>query len=248
MLLTENEIKLANSNKIIESDAGDVATVQNKLGDTAKRKQNVCPECGKEKCICKETPVDENSELEEIPDVTDETRAQVQAEVLEVLNELDPDELEFVKMVIEENLPDFCPEFIAYWNKPHPNNDTLLKQLINISQNCCNQDLQLLTECVFYVLSEIDDFTDFAYDDTNGYSTTLGERLINPAHIRRLKLLKKKSQWKMDARKRARFRRTGEGRILKRKAKLYQKRYRRRKKQRLKRYGKEYAKFKKTHS
>lgn len=213
MLLTQKEIKLIN-----ENFSGDIAPVHNVLGD-------------------KDFDIEENDETIK---VSEENEVETRQELKDILNELEVEELEFVKMVILENLPDFCIDFQNTFNKPTPGNDTLQKQLLYLIENCCIEDLELLAECFFYVLSEIDDFTDFTYGD-------LEERLINPQHIRKLKLIKKKAQWKMDAKKRARFRRTGEGRIMKRKAKIYQKRYRRRKVQKLKRYGKEYAKYTATH-
>lgn len=214
MLLSRDDI-----NFLKESDSGDIAGVDNVL-DLDKR-----------------TYIEENEE--EIR-VTKDNEIETRLELKEILNELEIEELNFIKEVIIENLPDFCINFQNSFKNPEPENDTIQKQFLYLIETCCIEDLELLAECFFYVLSEIDDFTDFAYGD-------LQERLINPQHIRKLKLLKKKAQWKMDAKKRARFRRTGEGRIMKRKAKIYQKRYRRRKVQKLKRYGKEYAKYTATH-
>ena len=225
LILTKEEIKLIN-----ESNSGDLGpcdSVDSKiLSKVQKRK--VCPECEHEDCIC---GMDESDDLEDLS--LDKYTAQ---EIEEVLRDLAPDELEYVKIIINDNLEDFCEEFKSVYNK-----DLNIEELVRIVYECCPEDLELLGDCVFYVLDDIDDFSDFAYGDGE-----LGERLINPQHIRRLKLAKRKASWKAEARKRKRFRRTGEGRIMKRKAKLYMKRYRRRKKMRLKRYGKEYGKFMKT--
>lgn len=222
MLLTENEIKLANSDKLIESDAADIAGVDSKLGDTQKRK---CPECGKEPCECKTNESD--AEVDEEP-LTRE-------EIEDILRELTPDELELVKEVISHNLEDFCPDFNTAFAEVQD-----IEGLVKITKECCEEDLVLFGDCVAFAMSELDDFSDFAYAGELG---EISERLINPQHIRRLRLQRKKSQWKMDAKKRMRFRKTGAGRIMKRKAKLYMKKYRRRKKARLKRYGKELSKF-----
>lgn len=221
MLITEEEIKKAN-----ESDTGDLSPVDSKVFDKPQ-KRKVCPECEHEDCIC---GMDES-------DIDDETLDKYTAqEIEEVLRDLAPDELEYVKIIIDDNLEDFCDDFKGVYNK-----NLNIEELVKIAYECCPEDLELLGDCVFYVLDDIDGFSDFAYGDGE-----LGERLINPQHIRRLKLAKRKASWKAEARKRKRFRKTGEGRIMKRKAKLYMKRYRRRKKMRLKRYGKEYGKFMKT--
>lgn len=226
MLLTEKEIKLANSDKIFESTTEDLGPC-----DTAKDPKlhkKVCPECGKEDCIC---GMDENDSTTQ-----EEFEHYTAQEIEEVLRDLTPDELEYVKIIINDNLEDFCEIFKNRYTKA-----INIEELVKLTYECCPEDLELLGDCVFYVLDDIDDFADFAYGDGE-----LGERLINPQHIRRLKLAKRKASWKAEARKRKRFRKTGEGRIMKRKAKLYMKRYRRRKKMRLKRYGKEYSKFMKT--
>lgn len=227
--------------EILESNAGDIgpcdsdyvkgakAKIQKKISRREKIKEESeyieedeeCPKCGKEDCIC---GMDESEDL------------YTAQEIEEVLRDLSPDELEYVKIVIDDNIEDFCGEFQTAYDKSID-----IEGLIKIAQMCCPEDLELLGDCVFYVLDDIDDFSDFAYGDGE-----LGERLINPQHIRKLKLLKRKATWKAGARKRARFRKTGEGRIMKRKAKLYMKRYRRRKAARMKRYGKEYNKFTQT--
>ena len=233
MLLTESEIKLIN-----ESDSNDLGPcdsdyvkssktkILNKISKREKIKESdieICPKCKSKDCEC----IDENEE---------EFEAYTAQEIEEVLRDLAPDEIEYVKIIIGDNLEDFCDEFKKVYNK-----DLNIESLIKIAYECCPEDLELLGDCVFYVLDDIDDFSDFAYSDGE-----LGERLINPQHIRRLKIQKRKASWKAEARKRKRFRKTGEGRIMKRKAKLYMKRYRRRKKMKLKRYGKEYGKFMKT--
>lgn len=221
MLLTEEEIKFAND--LIESDSADIANVDSKIGKPAKR----CPDCDKEPCEC-ETNESEDEEIAGIESFSAQ-------EIEEILRTLSQDEVAFLKEVIQENLEDFCPEFQAAFAEARD-----IEALVKIAKECCPEDLELYGECVAFVMDEIDDFSDFAYADTLG---AISERLINPQHIRRLKLQKRKAAWKADARKRARFRKTGEGRMMKRKAKLYMKKYRRRKKARLKRYGKEYSKF-----
>lgn len=227
MLLTEKEIKKANSN-VLESDSADLADVETKLGTPTKRK---CPECDEYKCIC------ESEEFEDLETHEPYERSDLQ----DILRDLDPDEFAFVKEVINDNLEDFCPDFkISY------NSNINTEELCKIIRDCCEEDKELLGHCILYVYGDDDseDYSDFAYADVLG--TEITERIIDPRHIRKLRLQRKKASWKMNARKRARFRKTGQGRIMKRKAKLYMRRYTRRKKMRLKRYGKEMAKFNKT--
>ena len=229
-LLNEKLIKLANSDAIIESDAGDVAGVDNKLGSkTEKRPKDAkdgdekCPECGKEPCECETNESDE--EVEPLK----------REEIEDILRDLSADELEFVKEIIKDNLEDFCPDFNTAFASAQD-----IETLVKIAHECCEEDLILLGDCVAFAMSELDDFSDFAYAGELG---EISERLIDPQHIRRLRMQKRKAQWKLGAKKRARFRRTGAGRIMKRKAKLYMKKYRRRKKAKLKRYGKEMSKY-----
>lgn len=228
MLLTENEIKLANSDFVDESDSGDLADVESKIGEpqkrTIKKETKECPECGETKCIC------ESEDIENEPYNRDDLQ--------DILRELDPEEFAFVKEIIETNLEDFCQDFRTAY-KPATN----VEELCKIIKDCCEEDKELLGHCILYVYGDEDseEYDNFVYADVLG--TEISERLIDPRHIRKLRLQRKKASWKMAAKKRARFRKTGEGRIMKRKAKIYMKRYSRRKKQKLKRYGKELTKF-----
>ena len=223
-LLTEKEIKFAN-NLISESEAADIASVDNKLGMSKRPKKVKEPEDDDDI-----DDIDENDEFEDVAPFSVE-------EFCDIIRNLESDEIEYVKMIIADNAADLTiPDISGVINK---------EELISILSPYFEEygeDAIILSDCIAYALCDIDSFEDFAYTDELGEIT---ERLINPQHIRMLKLKKKKAAWKADARKRMRFRRTGAGRIMKRKARIYMKKYRRRKKARLKRYGKEYTKFQK---
>ena len=248
MLLTEEEIKIANDINEVgikggkraikrpdldETDAGDIAGVDNKLDKPVKR-PSVKPEE-------KQALMDEgNADNSDIDESEDEVILSFE-EKEEILRSFAPDELEFLKDNFRELL---CPEKYA---------DVIMKidtevdseKLISYLAGTILPDKEeespdLIGDIIAYTAQELDDFSDFAYSDELG---EISERLIDPQHIRRLRLQRRKAAWKMDAKKRARFRKTGAGRIMKRKAKLYMKKYRRRKKAKLKRYGKELGKY-----
>lgn len=244
MLLTESEIKIANSEfanyaegkgaNLGESDTGDIAGVDNKLDKPVKR-PIVKPEE-------KQVLMDEgNSDDADIDENEDEAPLSKQ-EKEEILRSLAPDEIEFLKDNFKELL---CP--VKYGRFLQDVDDTAgdTEKFITLVSEVDYPDEEegtkgIISDIIAYTMSELDDFSDFAYADDLG---EISERLIDPQHIRRLRLQRRKAAWKLDAKKRARFRKTGAGRIMKRKAKLYMKKYRRRKKAKLKRYGKELGKY-----
>lgn len=233
MLLTESEIKIANG--IAESDAGDVAGVDNKLDKPVKR-PSVKPEE-------KQVLMDEGDTKDDDKDIDEGEEEPMLSyeEKEEILRTFAPDELEFLKDNFKELL---CPE--KYGDIiSNVDNAVDSEKLISYLASTFIADEEegtkdIIGDVIAYTAHELDDFSDFAYTDELG---EISERLIDPQHIRRLRLQRKKAAWKAGARKRARFRKTGAGRIMKRKAKLYMKKYRRRKKAKLKRYGKELSKY-----
>lgn len=246
MLLTESEIKIANSEfanyaegkdaKLGESDSSDIAGVDNKLNKPVKR-PIVKPE--EKQALMDEGNADDADDIDENED---EVAPLSKQEKEEILRSLAPDEIEFLKDNFKELL---CP--VKYGRFLQDIDDTAgdTEKFIALVSEIDYPDEEegtngIISDVIAYTMSELDDFSDFAYTDELG---EISERLIDPQHIRRLRLQRKKAAWKAGARKRARFRKTGAGRIMKRKAKLYMKKYRRRKKARLKRYGKELSKY-----
>lgn len=228
MLLTESEIKKANDINE-ESNAGDVAGVDNKLDKPVKR-PSVKPEE-------REVLMDEG----ETGDEGEEIAPLSSQEKEDILRSFAPDEIEFLKDNFRELLPQDSGDIVLKYIDNEIDSEKLITWLANMfipSEPNANDDM--IGDIIAYTAHELDDFSDFAYTDELG---EISERLIDPQHIRRLRLQRKKAAWKAGARKRARFRKTGAGRIMKRKAKLYMKKYRRRKKARLKRYGKELGKY-----
>lgn len=239
MLLTESEIKYANS--LMESDAGDIAGVDGKLNKPVKR-PNVKPE---EKQVLMDE--DDGKDCKDCDDDIDEDESEKEPplsnqEKDEILRSLAPDEIELLKDNFKELL---CPVKYARFLQDIEDTAGDTEKFIALVSEADYPDEDeetddIISDIIAYTMSELDDFSDFAYLDDLG---EISERLINPQHIRKLRLMRKKAVWKAGARKRARFRKTGAGRIMKRKAKLYMKKYRRRKKTKLKRYGKELGKY-----
>lgn len=246
MLLTEEEIKIANDLNEVgikgskgkrrqpdldeETNAGDGANVDSKLGEPVKRK----PVSTKEK----QALMDEGSD-DDIDESDEEYLSTEEKD--EILRTFGPDELEFLKDNFREYLDPV--KYVDLIGKIDNTQDS--EELISYLSAVFLGDEEegtkdIIGDIIAYTAQELDDFSDFAYADELG---EISERLIDPQHIRRLRLQRRKAVWKAGARKRARFRKTGAGRIMKRKAKLYMKKYRRRKKAKLKRYGKELTKY-----
>ena len=98
---------------------------------------------------------------------------------------------------------------------------------------------------------EFDDHEDFELEDDITESDDEDEESLNEidvkvdrGHVRQLKRIKRTAAWKKEALKRRKFKKTAAGKLLKRKMRIYQKKYKAAHKAQLKNYQKSYAKFK----
>lgn len=225
-----------------ESDAGDIAPIDSKLARNQRRANLFNTEEKRTQMGENEVETDSGEfDIKKYPELDDDTLDDemfTREEVEEILRELEPDEIQIVKSYIEDNIEDFCDEFKKAYASA---ND--IEKLITIVKNCCVEDLELFGDCVAIAMNDID--IEAAPEEEKKIVSTyamveFGEALVNKAHIQKVRMNKKKAEFKAKQKERKRFMKTGAGKIQQRKAKLYMRKYRQRKKAKLAKYAKEY--------
>lgn len=150
-------------------------------------------------------------------------------ELKDIVKNLSDDELHFVVDVVNDYLS------INSDNTSEYDDLSLMAQI----DNADDETFIEISEIILYTLEELkqifDVYNDYGVDNVD-------ERLINPVHTKQLRRARIKPEWKKQAKLRARFRKTGAGKLAKKKAKRYLKRYRTAHKVKLKKYGSEYNK------
>ena len=230
---------------IFESDAADIAPVDSKLARNQKRAELFDTE--EKRALMGEdeaAPDGGEFDIKKYPELDDDTLDDemfTREEIEEILRELEPDEIELVKNYINDNIEEFCDDFKIAYAKADD-----VEKLITIAKNCCEEDLELFGDCVGIAMNDIDIEVDNTNVEPNPYIEELGgivgEAVIDRSHLQKVRMNKKKAEFKKEQRDRAKFRKTGAGKIQQRKAKLYMRKYRQRKKAKLAKYAKEYAK------